>query len=56
MLRSRHWPAVWFLFGAALCMVIGLLGALGPSLVWFFTAIVLDVVALAFFLRRRDRL
>ena len=51
--RSRHWPVIWFLAGAAICTVVGLLNALGPSLVWFFLALVLDGVALALFLRRR---
>ncbi len=53
VLRNRQAPTVWFLVAAAVCMVIGLLGALGPALVWFGLAIVLDVVAAVLFLRRR---
>ena len=51
--NSSNGLTVWLLVGAALCLVVGLVGTLGPSLVWFLTALVLDAVAVVLYLRRR---
>ena len=53
LLRNGRLLILWLLGTAALCLVIGLLGALGPSIVWFGLAVALDAAALLLVLRRR---